>query len=58
MAKKIKIFKKDGSPTPFFWSDKDGADKTHQTVYKQTETGVKRMTGVHYDVHRNEFVKE
>ena len=28
MAKKIKIFKKDGSPTPFFWSDKDGGDST------------------------------
>lgn len=58
MAKKIKIFKKDGSPTPFFWSDRDGGPKTHQTVYKQTDDGIKRMTGVHFDAVKNEFVKE
>ena len=58
MAKKIRIFKNDGSPTPFFWSDKNGGDKAHQTVYKQTEDGVKRMTGVHFDATKNKFVKE
>jgi hypothetical protein len=49
MAKKIRIFRKDGSPTSYFWSDKDGTDRTRQTVYKQTDTGVKRMRGVHFD---------
>jgi hypothetical protein len=44
---RVKIFKKDGSATPYFWSDKEaGADKT---VYKQTDEGVKRMKGVRYD---------
>jgi len=58
MAKKIKIFKKDGTPTPYFWADKEGADRSNQTVYKQTDDGVKRMTGVHFDVNNNKFVKE
>ncbi len=46
---KVKITRKDGSPSPYFWSDKDTGDKTHKTVYKQTSDGVKRMRGVHYD---------
>lgn len=46
---KVKIFKKDGSATPYFWSDKETADKTRQTVYKQTTDGVKRMVGVHFN---------
>ena len=58
MAKKFKIFKNDGTPTPYFWSDRDGGPKTHQTVYKQTEDGVKKMTGVHYDATKNRMVKE
>lgn len=58
MAKKIKIFKKDGSPTPYFWSDKDGGDKANQTVYKSTDDGIKRMRGVHFDATRNKMVKE
>jgi len=58
MAKKIKIFKKDGTPTQYFWADKEGADRTNQTVYKQTDEGVKRMTGVHFDVTKNRMVKE
>ena len=58
MTKKIKIFKKDGTPTPYFWSDRDGGDKSNQTVYKRTEEGaIKRMTGVHFDAVKNEFVK-
>jgi len=54
---KVKIFKKDGSPTPYFWSDKDGTDRTHQTVYKQTDEGVKRMRGVHFDAVKNRMHK-
>lgn len=58
MSKRFKIYKDDGTPTQFFWSDRDGGPKTHQTVYKQTDTGIKRMTGVHYDATTNKFVKE
>ncbi|HEU5207843.1 MAG TPA: hypothetical protein VFU06_00415 [Longimicrobiales bacterium] len=46
---RIKIFRKDGSPTPYFWSDKNAAAKSLQTVYKQTEKGVTRMKGVRYE---------
>ena len=46
---RIKIVKKDGTPTPYFWSDKDAAEKSNKTVYKQTTDGVKRMIGVHFN---------
>lgn len=55
---RIRIYKKDGTPTPFFWSDKDSSDRLHKTVYKKTEDGVKRMRGVHFDVEKNRFNKE
>lgn len=55
---RIRIYLKDGRPTPFFWREEDGKDRTHQTVYKKTTGGVKRMTGVHFNVQTNEFKKE
>jgi hypothetical protein len=55
---KVRIYTKDGRPTPFFWSKKDGSDLSRQTVYKRTPEGVKRMKGVHYNVEKNEFQKE
>jgi hypothetical protein len=54
---RTRIIRKDGRRTPFFWSDKDGSEKTHKTVYKKTESGVKRMRGVTFDVARNAFRK-
>jgi hypothetical protein len=54
---RIKICKKDGTPTHYFWVDKDGADRTQQTVYKQTNDGVKKMTGVHFNAVTNEIQK-
>lgn len=54
---KIRIFKKSGASTPYFWSDKDGTDRTRQTVYKQTEDGVKRMRGVRFDSVTNQMNK-
>lgn len=50
---KVKIYKKDGTATPYFWSEDDGTDRTRQTVYKQTDEGVKRMRGVHFDAVKN-----
>lgn len=52
-----RIRKKDGTPTHFYWSDKDGNELTHKTVYKKTAEGVKRMRGVHFDVQKQEFQK-
>lgn len=55
---RMRIYRKDGRPTPFFWREEDGEDRTRQTVYKRTASGVKRMKGVHFDVKANEFKKE
>jgi hypothetical protein len=46
---KIEIRRKSGAASPYFWSDKQAGDPKKRTVYKQTEEGVKRMRGVHYD---------
>jgi len=54
----IRIYLQDGRPTPFFWREKDGTDRTNQTVYKRTNGGVKRMRGVHFNVQTNQFEKE
>lgn len=54
---KVAIVNKAGKQTRYFWMDKDGADRTNQTVYKQTTDGIKRMTGVHYDATRNAMIK-
>ena len=54
---RVKIFRPDGSPSPFFWKDdKDGA-KPLKEVYKVTPEGVKRLTGVRYDLANNTFLK-
>ena len=50
---RINIVKKDGTVTPYFWSDKDGSKKTHHSVYKQTDDGVKRMKDIHFDAVAN-----
>jgi hypothetical protein len=57
MAKNM-IYKKDGTPTPFFWSDKDGKALTEKTVFKKTDTGITRMKGVHFDVGKNAIRKD
>lgn len=54
---KIKIFKKDGTATPYFWSKKDSVDGKLQTVFKQTAEGIKRMKGVQFDAVNNRMVK-
>jgi hypothetical protein len=41
-----RIFRKDGTPTPYFWSDKDSSALTAKKIYKRTADGVKRMKGV------------
>ena len=46
---KVKIYKRDGTPTPYFWSDKKGGDPMRKVVYKHTTDGIKRMRGVHFD---------
>ena len=50
---RITIHKKDGTPTQYFWSDKDAADPKLRPVYKQTTDGVKRMKNVRYNTITN-----
>jgi hypothetical protein len=54
---RINIPRKDGTPSHYFWSDSDNVERTEKTVYKQTEGGVKRMKGVHFDATSNRIVK-
>lgn len=46
---KVRIKRPNGTPSPYFWSDREESARNRKTVYKQTEDGVKRMRGVHYD---------
>jgi hypothetical protein len=55
---KMKIAKKDGTPTPYFWSDRDGSDLQSKRVYKQTSDGVKRMTGVSFNAQTQRIQKD
>jgi hypothetical protein len=54
---KITIYKKDGTATPYFWSNKHQGDRKYQTVYKHTADGIKRMKGVHFDAVANKMVR-
>lgn len=55
---KVKIYKKDGTTGPYFWSDDDGTDRVNKTVYKQTPDGVKRMKGVHFNADENRLSRD
>lgn len=51
------ISKKDGTPTQYFWSDRDGTDIESKRVYKKTEEGIKRMSGVRFNTRTNRIRK-
>lgn len=55
---KIRIFKKDGAPSPYFWSDRDADNRNNVTVYKNTEQGVKRMKGVSFNPATNRMRRD
>ena len=50
---KVQITKKDGTPTQYFWLQRESADRKSTTVYKQTTDGVKRMKGVRFNAETN-----
>jgi hypothetical protein len=52
------VIYRNGSPTEYFWSDKDGSEETRHNVYKQTNDGVKRMKDVHFDAQNKKVFKE
>ena len=53
---RITITKKNGTPTPYFWIDRD-SDRKFLTVYKRTADGIKKMKGVHFDATENRIHK-
>lgn len=52
------ITNKHGKATDYFWSDKYAEDPKRATVFRQTESGVKKMTGVHFDTVTGKLVRE
>ena len=55
---KIRIHKKDGTPTQYFWVNRDSGDRTSATVFKRTSDGVKRMKGVRYNAVTKQMLKD
>jgi hypothetical protein len=55
---KHRILGKNGNPTKYYWSDKDGDDRTQQTVYKQTTAGIKRIKNVRFNAETKQFQKD
>lgn len=55
---KVRILRKDGTPTPYFWSDRENTDRTRRTVFKEADGRVKRMTGVHFNSVTKRFQKD
>jgi hypothetical protein len=52
------ISDKHGKPTDYFWSDKHANDPEKALVFRQTEAGVKKMNGVHFDTKSGKMVKQ
>lgn len=55
---RIKIKRPDGTPSPYFWENTEAGDKHSRTVFKETDDGVKRMTGVHFDAARKKIRRD
>ena len=52
------ITNKHGTPTEYFWTDKHADNPERAIVFRKTETGVKKMNGVHFDAKSGKMVKE
>jgi hypothetical protein len=52
---RIRIFKSDGTETPYFWLEKEKDSRT-KTVYKETPGGIKRMKGVRFNPTTNRML--
>ena len=52
------ISDKHGRPTEYFWSDKHAENPQRATVFRKTESGIKKMRGVHFDAKAGKIVKQ
>lgn len=50
---KVRILKKDGTVTQYYWSSTDSGAPTGVAVYKRTDDGMKRMRGVSFNTVTN-----
>jgi len=57
MARHV-INNKHGQPTEYYWTDKHAADPQRVTVFRKTESGIKKMRGVFFDSKAGRIVKE
>lgn len=55
---RFRILRKDGSRSPYFWSDTDESGPERKTVYKKTPKGRTRMRGVYFDTVTKRMRKE
>jgi hypothetical protein len=49
--------KKNGKETEYFWSDEHASNPERVTVFRKTEEGVKKMTGVAFDSKAGRIIK-
>ena len=52
------INNKHGQQTEYYWQDEHATDPSRATVFRETENGVKKMRGVHFDSKTGKIVKE
>jgi hypothetical protein len=52
---KVKIKRRDGTPTRYFWRDEAEEEATDKTVYKTSTEGVKRMKTMRFNPLTNEM---
>jgi hypothetical protein len=55
---KVRIVKKDGTATPYYWSSTDANAPTGVAVYKRTDDGMKRMRGVSFNTVTNRMRRQ
>jgi hypothetical protein len=55
---RVRIAKPDGSPSKYFWNDKEPGEKDKKSVYKKSAKGVTRMRGVHFDAVQKKLKKD
>ena len=55
---RVRIPKRDGTLSQYFWNDKEPGDKKRKTVYRKSDDGIKRMRGVHFDAVENKMERD
>lgn len=51
------ITNKHGQATQYYWNDKHATDPARVTVFRKTDSGVKKMRGVFFDTKNGKMIK-